>query len=110
MNKRKITVFIIFISLFCLASFSYAQNIVNPLKVDTFDDLFANIIKTVGKLIAGVGTIMLIVAGILYVTSAGSPERIGKAKTALIYAVAGMAIGLAADGIVELIKSAIGTK
>ena len=54
-------------------------------------------------LIASLGTIMIIVAGIFYLTSAGSPERIGVAKKALIYAIAGIAIGVAATAIANII-------
>lgn len=103
---------IIIIGLFCLVSFSLAGRcdpgkICNPLDADTFEDLLMQIVKAVGTLITTLGTIMLIVAGILYLTSAGSPERMGKAKTALIYAIAGIAIGLAASAIVDIIKDIV---
>jgi NAD/NADP transhydrogenase beta subunit len=51
---------------------------------------------------------MIIVAGIFYLTSAGNPQRIETAKKALIYAIAGIAIGLAATAIVNIIKNVIG--
>jgi hypothetical protein len=109
MNKKAVY-FLLIIGLLALAGNSFAQvRLENPLQgVNNFTDLFGKIISTVGILIAGLGTIMLIVAGILYVTSAGSPEKVGTAKKALIYAVAGIVIGLAASGIVELIKTTIG--
>jgi len=51
---------------------------------------------------------MIIVAGILYLTSAGSPDKMKTAKTALIYAIAGMVIGMAAEAIVATIKGVLG--
>lgn len=94
-----------------MASFAFAQSITNPLAgggVNNFGQLLAKIAKGVGVLIADLGVVMIIVAGILYLLSAGSPERITKAKTALIYAIAGIAIGLAAQAIVDIILGIIG--
>lgn len=111
MNKKVVSV-IIFASLFCCASLALADggaSIPNPLEgVNSFGDLLTKIAEGVGEVVAALGTVMIIVAGILYLTSAGSPERISKAKTALFYAIAGITIGLAARAIVEIIKNIIG--
>ena len=110
MNK-KIAFLTISLVLFCLADLAFGVEITNPLAqggVTNFSQLLMKIADAVGTLIATLGTIMLIVAGILYLTSAGSPERITKAKTALIYAIAGIAIGLAASAIVSIIENIIG--
>jgi hypothetical protein len=111
MNKKAVYL-IAFAGLLSLASSVFAQiTIPNPLKgVDSFGDLLAKIADGVGTVIAALGTIMIIVAGILYLTSAGSPERMTKAKTALVYAIAGIVIGLAAHVIVKVIKEVIGVK
>ncbi len=80
----------------------------NPLGYDNFHELLFGLARAVGGLIAGLGTIMIIVAGILYLLSAGSPERIRTAKTALFYAIVGISIGLLAEGIVYLIENMLG--
>jgi len=85
-------------------------NIPNPLGSNSFEELLTTIAAKVGELIAYLGVIMIIVAGILYLTSGGSTERMSKAKTALIYAIAGIAIGLAAQAIVAIIKNVLGVK
>jgi riboflavin transporter FmnP len=72
--------------------------------------LLGRIITGVGMVIASLGTIMIIVAGILYLTSAGSPEKMTKAKTALIYAIAGIAIGVAASTISTVIVDILNGK
>lgn len=104
MSKR-IIYSVILVSLFCLASFVLADiTIPNPLgNTSTFPALLGNIAKAVGDVIAALGVIMIIVAGIFYLTSAGSPERIKTAKTALIYAIVGIAIGIAASTIADII-------
>ena len=89
--------------------FSLAVSIANPLSgTSTFSALLTKIASGVGTVIASLGAVMIIVAGILYLTSAGSPEKVGTAKKALIYAIAGIAIGLAATSIVEIVKNVIG--
>jgi len=105
MNKKKKAVYLFaVVSLFCLAfSVSAAVTIPDPLGGTTFPQLLGKIAKGVGMLIASLGTIMIIVAGIFYLTSAGSPERIGVAKKALIYAIAGIVIGVAAQTIVDFV-------
>ncbi len=112
---KKIVVHIIaFVFLFCFSGFVFgatcpAGQICNPLTgVGNFGELLTKIADGVGTLIATLGTIMIIVAGILYLTSAGSPDKMTKAKTALIYAIAGIAIGLAAKAIVATLSKVLG--
>lgn len=108
-NRKKIVILpILFLSLFCIAGLVSAAKIENPLDTDNFGDLLLKIAGAVGALMASLGTIMIIVAGILYLTSAGSQERMTKAKNALVYAIVGIAIGLAATAIVEIVKGLIG--
>jgi hypothetical protein len=85
-----------------------SATISNPLSANNFTALLTNIATAVGTLIATLGVIMLIVAGIFYLTSAGNPERISTAKKALIYAIAGIVIGLAANAIVSIIQQTLG--
>jgi len=109
-NKK--IILLIFVGLFGLTSFVLAQQVTikNPLSAENFGQLLLQIAGAVGALVGALGTIMIIVAGILYLTSAGSPERMKTAKTALVYAIAGIAIGIAATAIVEVIKSVLVVK
>jgi hypothetical protein len=56
----------------------------------------------------GLAVIMFTYAGILYLTSAGNPGNLGKAKEAVIWGVVGAIIGVAAGGIISLIKTIVG--
>lgn len=107
MNKKLISV-TAFVSLFCSARFALALSIQNPLNVSTFSALFLKIANVVGGLIAGLSTIMLIISAIFYLTSAGNPQRIESGKKTLIYAIAGMAIGLSAVAIVNFVCTVTG--
>ncbi len=80
----------------------------NPLQgVNSFPQLLGNIANGIGVLIASIGTIMLIVAGILFLTSAGNVQRMDTAKKALTYAIIGIAIGIAAPAITDVILGII---
>lgn len=104
MNKKTVLLFAV-TGLLCLAGFSFASvTITNPLgSTNDFKTLLTKIAGGVGALVASLGTIMLIVAGILYLISAGSPEKMATAKKALIYAIIGIAIGITATAIVAAI-------
>ena len=111
MNKKIVSI-IVFYGLFGCTLLVSAQvgggSITNPLSYGSFGALITNIADQLGILIASLGGIMIIVSGILYLTSAGSPERVGVAKKALIYAIAGIAIGVAASILVTVIKNILG--
>ncbi len=97
-----------FAGLFCFASLALSQSIPTSGPA-SFKELFQGLATGIGELVAGIGTIMLVVAGILYVTSAGSTEQVGKAKKTLLWAIAGMAIGLAASAIVSFVANIAGS-
>jgi len=100
---KKVYVLILSVSLLCLASFISAQSITPPSGIpQDLTEIIENIGKGVGTIITALGATMIIVAGILYLISAGSPEKIGTAKKALIYAIIGIVLGLAASSIVEI--------
>jgi hypothetical protein len=105
-NKKIVSLFALF-GLFGFVYFAFAAPVMipNPLNVDNFGALLLKIAGGIGILIGSLGTIMIIVAGILYLTSAGSPERMGTAKKALFYAIIGIVIGILATSIVQIILS-----
>ena len=103
MNK-KTAILVVSIYSLCMASTAFAQSIPNPLGgVNSFPQLLKNIATGIGLLIGSLATIMIVWAGILYLTSGGNPQKIQTAKTALIYAVIGIVIALAASAISQII-------
>lgn len=111
MNKAYV-ISLLIIGLFSvinLVSAANSVNIINPLNgVNNFSDLLQNIVTQVGLVIATLGTIMIIVAGIFYLTSAGNPERMSMAKKTIAYAIIGIIIGIIASIIPNMIKQIIG--
>lgn len=107
---KKVYIFsIVAIGLLCMAPLAFAQSITNPIKYGDFTDLLTNgILPAVAGIVGSLATVMIIVAGIFYLTSAGSPERVGTAKKALMYAIIGIVIAIAAGTIATIIKGIIG--
>lgn len=100
-----------FLGLLCSVGIVSAEGgkIDNPLKgIDDFGQLADKIATEVAKVITYLGVIMIIIAGIFYLTSAGDPKRLETAKHALIYAIIGIAIGVAAQAIVNVVKEVMG--
>ena len=80
----------------------------SPTCTCNFTDLITKIINFVLIVIGSVAVLMLVWAGILFVTSAGSPEKISKGKQALTYAIIGLVIAFAGGGLILVIKEVIG--
>ena len=94
--------------LFVLANFALAQTtIVDPINAGNFGNLLTRIANGVTGLVATLSGIMIIVAGMMYLTSAGDPQKINLAKTALKYAITGIVLSLLAIPIVEVIKEVL---
>ena len=71
-----------------------------------------NKINTIGNwffvfllIIAG---IMLIVSGFYFITASGDETKVAKARNMLIYALIGVAVAVAAKGLVKVVESLIG--
>ncbi len=78
-----------------------------PIGANNFIELITIITDGVVVVISPVAVIMIIVAGILFLTSAGNPERINSAKTCLIYAVIGIVVVISAKGMAEFIETTL---
>jgi hypothetical protein len=66
-----------------------------------FRDVFGNVIKAMLGIIGSIAFAMIIYGGFLYLTSAGAPETITKAKNIVVWAALGLAVIFAAYAIVE---------
>lgn len=70
------------------------------------------LIERIGDWIFGlllvIAAIMLVVSGFFFITAAGSAEKVGTARTMLINALIGVAVALAAKGLVMVVRSILG--
>lgn len=108
MGKKFVFLLLLFI-FSSLASFVFAQIVLpNPLGVNNFPDLITNIATSISGLVAGLAVLMFIIAGIVFIMSAGNPGKIEQAKKIAIYTAIGSGIVLAGSGLVALIMAIIG--
>ena len=111
--KKVFIYLIVSVSVLTIAGSAMAVTLENPLAgggVHDFPTLLIRIAWGVGTLIASLGTIMIIIAGIQYMTSAGNEERAAKAKKTILYTLIGVAIVVAVDFIIGLIGEIVGKK
>ena len=76
----------------------------------TFTDIIAAIIQALLGLVGVIFFIMIIYGGVAWMTAAGNPEKVGKAKKLIINAVIGLAIVTAAYSISYFIALALEAK
>lgn len=77
---------------------------------------FATSLETLGQMIVNqiwivftiIAIIAFVIAGVLFLTSGGDPEKIAKARSALIWGVAGIVVGILAFTIIAVIRGALG--
>lgn len=116
LSKRS---FNIFLFLFLFSGFIFFINFViagtqtgggvveipNPVGATTFAGLIGQIVDFLILVIIPIATIMILYAGLLFMTSGGSVEKVQKAKQTLTWAVVGIAILLISRGITSIIAS-----
>ena len=67
-----------------------------------------NAIETALWIVFGcIAVVCFVVAGILFLTSAGVPEKIAAARSAFIWGVAGVIVGIIAYSIITIVTSVI---
>jgi cellobiose-specific phosphotransferase system component IIC len=76
-------------------------------KVDANQSTIKNILSIVIGILGAITLLMVVLSGFRYVLSNGEPEKIAKAKNALIYALIGLIIALSAQAIVSFIVKGI---
>ena len=84
------------------------MQIPNPLICDTVECLVQKITDAITGLVTIIGTIMIIIGGIQFITSAGNEEKARHAKNTILYAVIGIAIAVSVDFIVGFLREILG--
>ena len=79
--------------------------LINPLACGTFPECIEKIIGFIFWIALAIVPIIIIIAGFLFLTSGGDPEKVQTAKKMILYACIGLVIILLAKGIISLIKS-----
>jgi hypothetical protein len=109
-NFFKIVILFLLISVFLIPIPVKGISLENPLKAKTFAELINNIIDIIFTLALAIAPVMIIIAGLLFVTSAGSPGQIETAKKIILYTLIGFVIVLMAKGFINLFTQYLGKK
>lgn len=80
----------------------------NPLKADTFQELIENLIDFVFVIAVAVAPLMILVAGFLFLTAGGAPDKIGRAKQMILWTVIGFAVVMLAKGLIAVLEQILG--
>jgi hypothetical protein len=100
----------------CLAPMSFASAIDTPTGWETLPNTGINtgndVITSIERIglwifaaVIAIAVVFLIVAAFLWVTAGGNEENIKKARTMLINALIGVAIALAAQGLINVVSN-----
>ncbi len=65
------------------------------------------IVNWLFTILVAVAGIAIVIAGYYYVTAAGNPEQITKARNFILYALIGVLVGLLARGLVSLVQTIV---
>ena len=80
----------------------------NPIQSNTFKDLINSILNFIWGIVLVATPVMIVIGGIIMVTSAGNPEQVKTGKNTIIWSLAGFALIILAKGLFALIKTMIG--
>jgi len=70
-------------------------------------DMIKTISTVVLGIVGGVAVLVLIIGGFQYITAAGNPDQVGKAKSTIMYAIVGLVICILSYVIVSFVVSSI---
>jgi heme/copper-type cytochrome/quinol oxidase subunit 2 len=102
-----LTSFLFFFSFFACC---YAVDIPSPISSQTFTELLNKIIDFIFYVSLPVAAIMITVAGFYFVTAAGEPEKIQKAKIMILWTLIGLLVVFLAKGLVAALRGALGVQ
>lgn len=88
-----------------------AVTIENPLgEGATFSTVINSIVRYANSLLAPLSALMVLIAGFLYMTGGGSPERLKAAHKTMIWALVGIGIVLLANSTSLIVKQLLGVR
>ncbi|KPJ56744.1 hypothetical protein AMJ49_03975 [Parcubacteria bacterium DG_74_2] len=82
--------------------------ICNPLKATSTEALIDSIVDFIFWFGVALAPLMIIIAGFFFLTAAGEPDKINKAKNIITYTFIGLLIILLAKGLISALKTVLG--
>lgn len=97
---KKILITLIFLGLVVLPGITYAADI---------STIIGNAATQLTTIATALIVLMIVWAGILFLTANGEPDKVSKARQAALWAIIGGVVVLSAEAVKTLIKSIAGT-
>ena len=107
MKKNLFFISILAIILLSTPLITQAVDIQCPLKTCDLTSIVTAIGDLLKVMAIAVGTVMIIISGIQYMTSAGNEEKASKARKTMLYTIIGVAIVLSVGFIMDLVKEIV---
>jgi hypothetical protein len=101
---KKIILSLTLLSLLVVPVMAFAQPSVTISSINQLVEAIKNPLWVIFGLIA---LVAFVVAGILFLTSNGEPEKITKARTSFLWGIVGVVVGIVAYSIVTIIETAL---
>ena len=79
----------------------------NPIKADSFADLIIIIINIMWVVALAVAPLLIVVAGFMFVFSAGDPTKVNTAKQLIFWALFGLFVIFISRGIINIFNETI---
>ncbi len=86
-----------------------ATETVPDLSAQQMLDALSNVVNWLFTILLIVAAIFIVIAAYYFVTAGGNPETVSKARNFVLYALIGVAVAVAARGLVALARSIIET-
>ena len=107
MKKQLLAIVLLTVSVLFRTKTVFAQSL-NPINSQTIPDVLGAIMTGLKNVAGPLAIVFIVVGGIMYMLSGGSKEMMERGKKTILYALAGLAIVLAAPTFYSEIKSILG--
>jgi len=76
--------------------------------VNDITNLVNSVLRTTAYIFTAIVVVLFVVAGILFLTAQGAPEKLATARSAFLWGVVGVAVGIIAYSIVLIVAGVLG--
>lgn len=106
--KKILPILILLILAIPISGFAITITFKNPLTTPNFTEIINRLIDFIFLVAVVIAPLMIVIAGILFATAGGDPQKIGLAKKVILYTLIAFAIILLAKGIYPFIMDLLG--
>ena len=106
MNKKKLALAVLCAAALPLIALGINDPITNPTGVSGITNittLINSLLSVLWVVFAAIAVIMFVIAGILFLTAQGQAEKIATARSAFIWGIAGIVVGILAYSIIDIV-------